>query len=75
LPSRCTIRIYTLAGDLIRIIEHYPTSDGGKEGDLGGTEKWDLLTMNSQVITSGIYLYHVSTPEGNSKVGKFAIIK
>ncbi|MBI4721446.1 MAG: hypothetical protein HY769_00305 [Candidatus Stahlbacteria bacterium] len=75
LPSECTIRIYTLAGDLIRVIDHKETSVGGMPGNLGGMEKWDMLTKNDQIIASGVYLYMVTTPNKNSKVGKLAIIR
>lgn len=75
LPSECTIRIYTLAGDLVKVINHSATSSGGELGDVGGMEAWDILTYNNQLIASGIYLYHISTPDGEEKVGKFAIIR
>lgn len=76
LPSECTIRIYNLAGDLIRTIEHTATSSGSSlEGNLGGTEEWDLLTKSNQLPASGIYIYHISTEDGCEKIGKFAIIR
>jgi hypothetical protein len=65
LPEECTIRIYTLAGDLLRVIEH----DNGT-----GTEDWDLLNKNQQGIVPGVYYYHVDSEYGQ-KLGKFAIIK
>jgi hypothetical protein len=65
LPDECTIRIYTLAGDLVRVIEH---SDGT------GTEDWDLLNKNQQGIVPGVYFYHVDSRYGQ-KLGKFAVIK
>lgn len=49
-PTRCTIRIYTLAGDLIVESTH-----DGRSGD--GTYLWNLITRNGQNVTSGIYLY------------------
>ncbi len=75
LPSECAIRIYTLSGDLVRVINHTSTSEDGEFGDVGGMESWDLLTYNNQLIASGIYLYHISTPDGEERVGKFAIIR
>ncbi|MGB2980181.1 MAG: hypothetical protein WBC77_02935 [Candidatus Zixiibacteriota bacterium] len=65
LPEECAIRIYTLAGDLVRVIEH----DNGT-----GTEDWDLLNKNQQGIVPGVYYYHVDSEYGQ-KLGKFAIIK
>ncbi len=64
-PDECTIRIYTLAGDLIRTIEH---TDGT------GVARWDLLSENRLQAASGIYLYHVESSYGEH-LGRFAIIK
>jgi len=76
LPSECTIRIYNLAGDIVRTIEHAATSEGAAyQGNLGGTEEWDLLTRDNQLIASGIYIYYVSTDNGDERTGKFAIIR
>ncbi|MCK4404024.1 MAG: T9SS type A sorting domain-containing protein [candidate division Zixibacteria bacterium] len=65
LPNECTIRIYTLAGDLVKVIEH----NNGT-----GTEDWDLLNKNQQGIVPGVYFYHVDSKYGE-KLGKFAVIK
>ncbi len=76
LPSECTIRIYNIAGDLVRTLEHQPTSSGAEySGNLGGTEEWDLLTANNQLPASGIYIYYISTESGQQKIGKFALIR
>jgi hypothetical protein len=71
LPSECTIRIYTLDGTMIRKLEH----NAKKNPVIGGATSWDLLTRNEQQIGSGIYIYHVSTPKGQTKLGKFAVIR
>ncbi|GEM_PF-1394985 len=71
LPSQCTIRIYNLAGDLIQKIEH----SSGDEGKLGGTAEWNILTKHDQIPASGIYIYHISTPSGEEKIGKFAVVR
>jgi len=68
LPEKCTIRIYTLAGDLVQTIEH----DGTQSHS--GTEDWDLLNKDKQKVTSGIYIFHVESAVGE-KVGKFAIVR
>ena len=65
LPNECTIRIYTLAGDLVKMIQH----NNGT-----GTEDWDLLNKNQQGIVPGVYFYHVDSKYGE-KLGKFAVIK
>jgi hypothetical protein len=67
LPRQCTIRIYTIYGDLVQTIEH--------EDDLyDGSESWNLLSRDDMEIAYGIYIYHIESPLGE-KIGKFAIIK
>ena len=68
LPPKCTIKIYTLAGELIREIKHDGTL-------LNGTEPWDLLSSEGLEISYGVYIYHVDAGEYGQKIGKFAIIK
>ncbi len=63
-PERCTIRIYTLTGDLVRTIQH----------NGGGEARWNLQSENRQQIASGTYFYHVDSPYG-TQTGRFAIIK
>ena len=89
LPPRCTIRIYTLAGELVRTIEHESDAsyhpdvapdDRSLQGDKGGTASFELLNRYNQALASGIYIYHVEardesdTVVGN-KIGRFAIIR
>ena len=89
LPPHCTIRIYTLAGELVRTIEHesdasyHPdvaSDDRSLQGDKGGTATFELLNRYNQALASGIYIYHVEardesdTVVGN-KIGRFAIIR
>lgn len=68
LPVRCQIKIYTLAGDLVFVIDH---DDANK-----GYADWNLTSNVGQAVSSGIYLFSVED-KTNSKiqVGKFVIIK
>jgi len=85
LPENCTIRIYTLAGDLVDTIEHrgaymadvITVSKSTKFGLApGGMHDWNLLSKNNQIIAPGVYLYSVENKADNKiKVGKFVIIK
>ena len=68
LPSAATIRIFNAAGLLIRTIEHEDSLEKG------GSAYWDLLTGEKMRIMSGLYIYQVITPEGETHVGKFAVI-
>ncbi|MEW5993000.1 MAG: hypothetical protein AB1744_01210 [Candidatus Zixiibacteriota bacterium] len=64
IPDRCTIRIYTLAGDLVCTIEH----------DGSGAARWDLLSESGRQVASGVYIFHVDSPYGEH-LGRFAVIK
>lgn len=66
LPNECKISIYTVAGDHIKNINH---------NDNKGYEFWDMRTNNDQYIAYGLYVYVVSLPNGQKKVGKFLVIK
>ncbi len=66
-PPQCTIRIYTVTGELVDTIEHNSTADDGKVF-------WDLRSRDNMGIAYGLYLFHVEAPQG-SFTGKFAVIK
>ncbi len=85
LPPRCTIRIYTLVGELVREIKHESTDafnpdERLAQGSKGGTAEFDLLNRYNQALASGVYIFHVEAQDENSevignKVGRFAIIR
>jgi hypothetical protein len=66
-PNGATIRIYTLSGVLVDILNHSSTFGGGSLA-------WDLRNRNGQFVGSGVYLYHVALPDGRTRVGKFTVI-
>lgn len=80
LPNECKIRIYTLAGDLVKVIEHKESSERKTDpnsrvtNDLGGTEVWNLLNRADALVASGVYIFYVESKVGN-QIGKFAIIR
>jgi len=71
LPNYCTIRIFTTAGDLVKVIEHRDTNK--QPLDQGGTATWDLVNDYGQLIASGVYIFHVESPVGEY-TGKFMVI-
>jgi len=88
LPAQCEITIYTLAGDIVKRIEHDQTSNGSdmrwfeqyasdqKQQFAGGEHAWDLISGNDQAIATGLYLFTVkNSKNGFIKTGKFLIIK
>lgn len=66
LPPKCTIRIYTLVGELVQTIE---------KDDLSSMAHWDLLSNEAQKVAYGVYIYHVDAPGIGEKIGRFAVIK
>ena len=41
----------------------------------GGAETtWNLRNRNNQFVASGVYFYHVETPDGKSKIGRFTLV-
>ncbi len=88
LPSKCTIRIYTIAGELLDEIDH--DSETWKADDVerlssvasgnlslsGGEHAWDLITKYDQAIATGLYLYSVEDKAtGATRTGRFLVIK
>ena len=67
LPPQAIIRIYSVSGILVNVIVH---DDPG----LGGEETWNLRNRNNQFVASGVYFYHIETPQGHTKVGRFTIV-
>ncbi|RQW05877.1 hypothetical protein EH222_09440 [candidate division KSB1 bacterium] len=69
LPQKCTIRIFSIRGQLVQEIEH-------NSADISdGTYVWNMLTKDLLDIAYGIYIYHVDAGELGEKTGKFAIVK
>jgi hypothetical protein len=66
LPPRCTIRIYTLTGELVDTIE---------KDDNGSIAYWNLLSSEGMRISYGVYIFHVDVPGVGEKIGRFGVIK
>jgi hypothetical protein len=67
LPASCTIRIYTVRGELVRTLEHA----GGNDGFV----PWDLRTRDNLDVAPGLYIFHVDAGPLGTSIGKFAIVK
>lgn len=65
LPPVCRIRIFSLSGDLVDVIDHSNGTD---------YEYWDLISRNEQSVVSGVYVYSVETDK-DKHVGKFIILR
>ncbi len=66
LPPQCTIRIYTIVGELVATIQ---------KNDSYNYAWWNLLSFESQEIAYGVYIYHIDAPGVGTKIGRFAVIK
>lgn len=66
LPPKCTLRIFSLSGDLITTLYH----ENESEGEL----MWDLLSQSNRTIASGVYIFTVESDYG-TQTGKFVIIR
>ena len=65
--TKSRIRIYTLAGDFVKQLDHDGTGGNGQAA-------WDLISRNGQDIESGVYLFTVSWPSGH-EVGRFVVLR
>lgn len=68
LPAKCTIRIYTITGELVKTLLHNESIDNGQEA-------WDLTTKDGMNLAYGVYLFHVDAEGIGSHIGRFAVIK
>jgi hypothetical protein len=91
LPSRCHIKIYTLSGDPVALLEH--DSDNEFNGSkaqwfaefagnpdqvvmAGGEHAWDILSDSKQSIQAGIYLFNVHDLNTERVFnGKFVVLR
>lgn len=66
IPNPCTIRIYTIRGDLLKTIKV-------PEGN-GAIASWNQVTDYGLFVKSGLYIYHIDSGS-ETKIGKFSIIR
>ncbi|MBC8402258.1 MAG: hypothetical protein H8E14_12285 [Candidatus Marinimicrobia bacterium] len=74
LPVRCTIRIYTISGDLVRTLVHKPD----EVGNVSGSEAWNQKTESGLLVAPGLYIYHIESNTvdlDNNLTGKLMIIR
>ncbi|MCK9559271.1 MAG: hypothetical protein M0R44_02360 [Candidatus Marinimicrobia bacterium] len=65
LPEECTVKIFDLAGHLVRQFEKADATTPFLD--------WDLTNHYGATVASGIYIYHVEVPGIGEKVGKMAV--
>lgn len=65
--GRWTLRIFTVAGDLV---QSFRESDARGSGTL----EWNLESRNGQDVKAGVYVYSIESDRG-SAVGRFTVIR
>lgn len=86
LPGNCTIRIFAVSGDLVKIIQHHSTSNNNRPGfspysDESAApletslESWDLRNDRGRLVASGIYVAAIEAPGIGRQLVKFAVVR
>lgn len=68
LPMMCNIYIYTLNGELVKVINRNSTDPQNS------LEKWDLTNLDNIYVASGMYIAYIDAPGIGNKVLKIAIM-
>ncbi|MBN1352027.1 hypothetical protein JXJ21_21675 [candidate division KSB1 bacterium] len=68
LPPKCTIKIFTASGRLVKEIAHDAAYDFGRE-------PWDLTSEDGPEVAFGMYFFVVESKDLGITRGKFAVIK
>ncbi|HLF13372.1 MAG TPA: hypothetical protein VI932_00600 [Bacteroidota bacterium] len=70
LPRSCTIRVFSLAGEQIAVLEYESPASQPDKGEL----EWNLLSESNRALASGVYVYTVESQYGR-QVSKFVLIR
>jgi hypothetical protein len=65
MPEQCTVRIFNLAGQLVRTLRKTDASTSILE--------WDVETENSLPVGSGVYVFHVEVPGVGEYIGRIVV--
>ncbi len=66
-PKWCRLKIYTVAGDLVREFQQ----DDGPTGVI----EWDTKNSDGVLVASGVYIYRVEAKSGSWMYGRIIIIR
>ncbi|NUM80664.1 hypothetical protein HUU42_07630 [bacterium] len=87
LPGNCTIKIFTVAGDLVKTIYHNATSDNDRVNPLPyksmedfapnetSIELWNVRNHRGKLVASGMYIALIEAPGIGKTTVKFAVIQ
>jgi hypothetical protein len=65
LPDKALIRIYSVSGVLVRVLEHNSATSS--------EEVWDVRNRNGQFVASGVYFWHIEAGDAR-RVGRMTIV-
>ena len=65
LPERAIIRIYTVSGVLVAVIEHNSATSS--------EAVWDVRNRNGHVVANGVYFYHIEALNAR-RVGRMTVV-
>jgi hypothetical protein len=83
LPNKCTIKIFTMNGTLVRTIKRDVTGTEDLYVNTSGTGddthqarrisyvEWDLKNQNNISVASGLYIFHIDAPGIGEKIVKW----
>ncbi len=62
--------VFNLAGDLVATIFNRVTSNEER-----GNIEWDTRNQTGRQVSSGVYIYRITDPQGNELISRFTIIR
>jgi hypothetical protein len=84
LPNKCTIKIFTMNGTLVRTLKRDVTDQedvylgtiAGSGDDIKRSKRisyveWDLKNQNNISVASGLYIFHIDAPGIGEKIVKW----
>lgn len=83
LPNKCTIKIFTMNGTLVRTIKRDATGqediftgsvtsgNDTKQAKRSPYVDWDLKNQNNISVASGLYIFHIDAPGVGEKIVKW----
>lgn len=78
LPKKCTIRVFTMAGDLVATMDYQSPQVQNAAGQIvdsnEGELEWNLLSESNRALASGLYVFSVESDLGR-QIGKFVLIR
>ena len=67
MTTYATIKIFNIAGELVRTLDVIPDDQGQKV--------WDAKNESNDRVASDIYFYLITNPQNEKCVGKMAIVR